>query len=441
LYAEQFARLYVERGTAHELPETIQGIVAARLDGLSDDEKRLVQDAAVLGKVFWTGAAAELSGLDLETVKRGLHALERKGLIRRERRSAVGGEDEYAFRHVLVRDVAYGQIPRSVRGERHAQAAGWIESLGRADDHAELLAHHLGSALELARVAGSEDPALAERARIALRRAGDRAVSLHAYAGALRFYGDALQLWPDDVERPKIVAAHARARFRVEGDDADLAAAIDALDAVGELEEAAELAALAAQAAWRAGRRPRAEELLSRGEQLLAGRPASQALAAVLAEKARLLAVGGEIEGADEAASQALRLAEELGLDELRANILGTQGVVRFTVGELEAASALLELALEVAPPGSPEVGRAATNRSLVSYAEGDLDGGSAWLDRAAEACTRIGDRPGLIWLETGVIGVGTTCKVAGTRRSSGSRACSPPCRRSAATISLRRCF
>jgi class 3 adenylate cyclase/tetratricopeptide (TPR) repeat protein len=406
LYAEQFARLYVERGTAHELPETIQGIVAARLDGLSDDEKRLVQDAAVLGKVFWTGAAAELSGLDLGTVEQGLHVLERKGLIRRERRSAVGGQDEYAFRHVLVRDVAYGQIPRTARGDRHAQAADWIEGLGRADDHAELLAHHLGSALELARAAGTEDPALAARARIALRRAGDRALSLHAYAGAFRFYGSALELWPDDGERPKIVAAHARARFRVEGDDDGLAAAIDALEAVGELEEAAELAALAAQAAWRAGRRPRAEELLSHGERLLAGRPASRALAAVLAEKARLLAVGDEIERAEEAASQALRLAEELGLDELRANILGTQGVVRFTVGELEAASALLELALEAAPPGSPEEGRAATNRSLVSYAEGDLDGGAAWLDRAAEACTRIGDRPGLIWLETGVIEV-----------------------------------
>jgi class 3 adenylate cyclase/tetratricopeptide (TPR) repeat protein len=403
LYAEQFARLYVERGTADELPETIQGIVAARLDGLSDDEKRLVQDAAVFGKVFWTGAAAELSGLDLETVESGLHALERKGLIRRERRSAVGGEDEYAFRHVLVRDVAYGQIPRAVRGERHARAAGWIEGLGRADDHAELLAHHLGSALELARAAGGDDSALAERARIALRRAGDRALSLHAYAGAFRFYGAALELWPDDGERPKIVAAHARARFRVEGDDADLAAAIDALEAVGELEDAADLAALAAQAAWRAGSRPRAEELLSRGEQLLEGRTASRALAAVLAEKARLLAVGDAFDAADGAASQALELAEKLGLDELRANILGTQGVVRLSVGELDAAGALLELALEVAPAGSPEEGRAATNRSLVSYAAGDLDGGAVWLDRAAEACTRIGDRPGLIWLETGV--------------------------------------
>jgi class 3 adenylate cyclase/tetratricopeptide (TPR) repeat protein len=403
LYAEQFARLYLERGTADELPETIQGIVAARLDGLSTDEKRLVQDAAVFGKVFWSGAARELSGLDGVDVEGGLHTLERKGLIRRERRTSVDGEDEYAFRHVLLRDVAYGQIPRTVRGERHVRAADWIESLGRADDHAELLAHHLGSALELARVAGEERPQLRERARVALRRAGDRALSLRAYAGALRFYAGALELWPDDGERPKIVAAHAQARFRVEGNDADFAAAIDALEAVGELEESAEVAALAANAAWRAGDGPRALELVTRAEQLLSGRPTSRAHVAVLAEKARLLTLSDAGDAVGEAL-RALRLAEELGLDELRASILGTLGVARFTVGELDEAGALFEQALDIAPRGSPEEARAATNRSLVSYAEGDLDANAAWLDRAAAAAARMGDRPGMIWAEFGSV-------------------------------------
>src|SRR5205823_4020469 len=87
---------------------------AARpLDGLGGEEKRLRQDAAVLGKVVWAGGAAALSGFDDATVEQALHSLERKGLVRRERRSAVGGEEELAFRHVLVRDIAYGQIPRA----------------------------------------------------------------------------------------------------------------------------------------------------------------------------------------------------------------------------------------------------------------------------------------------------------------------------------------
>src|SRR3954451_7793251 len=99
LYAEQFARLYVERGSAEDLPlpETIQGIIAARLDGLSGNEKRLLLDAAVLGKVFCSGAAASLARVDAQAAEAALHSLERKGILRRERRPAVTGEDEYAF--------------------------------------------------------------------------------------------------------------------------------------------------------------------------------------------------------------------------------------------------------------------------------------------------------------------------------------------------------
>ena len=65
-----------------------------------------------------------------------------QGGLRRERRSSVAGETEYAFRHLLVRDVAYGQIPRPARAEKHRQAAEWIASLRRPEDHAETLAYH-----------------------------------------------------------------------------------------------------------------------------------------------------------------------------------------------------------------------------------------------------------------------------------------------------------
>ncbi|HZC74711.1 MAG TPA: AAA family ATPase, partial [Gaiellaceae bacterium] len=92
LYAEQFARLYTERGSADDLPlpETVQGLIAARLDGLSPEEKRIVQDASVYGKVFWAGA--------VDADEDALHSLDRKGILRRERRSAVGGETQYVFR-------------------------------------------------------------------------------------------------------------------------------------------------------------------------------------------------------------------------------------------------------------------------------------------------------------------------------------------------------
>ena len=113
----------------------------------------------------------------------------------------MAGETQYAFMHVLVRDVAYGQIPRAARADKHARAAGWIESLGRPEDHAEMLAHHYLSALELARAANQDTTDLAPRARPALQAAGDRAFALNAFAAAAGFYRAALALWPEDAQR------------------------------------------------------------------------------------------------------------------------------------------------------------------------------------------------------------------------------------------------
>lgn len=147
LYAEQFAELYLERGSAEELPlpETLQGVIAARLDGLETHEKALLQDASVVGKVFWSGSL----GREPSAAAGTLHALERKGFVRRQRQSSLESEGEYAFGHALVRDVAYGQIPRADRSMKHRAVAEWIESLGRPEDHAEMLAYHWNSALDL----------------------------------------------------------------------------------------------------------------------------------------------------------------------------------------------------------------------------------------------------------------------------------------------------
>ena len=106
----------------------------------------------MIGKRFWVGALAALG--DRPSIEADLHALERKEFVRRERASAVDDDREYGFRHLLVRDVAYGQIPRVDRAEKHLLAARWIERLGRREDHAEMLAHHYLSALELIEAAG-----------------------------------------------------------------------------------------------------------------------------------------------------------------------------------------------------------------------------------------------------------------------------------------------
>jgi hypothetical protein len=217
LFAEQYAQMRAELGTGQQLPvpESVQAIIAARLDLLTPPEKQLLHDAAVIGKVFWAGAVTALGDVSGRTRGRGelggavpaelLHALERKQFIRRERASSVEGESQYSFAHVLLRDVAYGQIPRAARAGKHVRAAGWIESLGRPEDHAEMLAHHYVSALDLARAANKDTADLAPRARAALQRAGDRAVALNAVAAAAGYYRAALALWPQDAHERRAV--------------------------------------------------------------------------------------------------------------------------------------------------------------------------------------------------------------------------------------------
>src|SRR5207248_10238589 len=120
--------------------------------------KRLLQDASVIGNVFWSGAVAEMSEQDPLTVEGTLHELALKELIRLAQASSMEGQIEYAFSHALVRDVAYGQIPRAGRATKHRRAAAWIEGVSgeRAEDHAEILAAHYSVALELA--AAAKDP-------------------------------------------------------------------------------------------------------------------------------------------------------------------------------------------------------------------------------------------------------------------------------------------
>src|SRR5581483_11576299 len=197
-------RMLAERpGEGVPLPETIQGLIAARIDQLPADEKALVQDAAVLGKVFWPSALESAS-------EAALHALERKEFIRRDRRASVAGETQYAFLHLLVRDVAYGQIPRARRMEKHRAAAEWIEQLSpdRSEDRAEMLAHHYREALRLAEASGADTTPFRTRAFAALADASERAAALSSWSAAADLAREALAL----EQRPELQLRLARAK-------------------------------------------------------------------------------------------------------------------------------------------------------------------------------------------------------------------------------------
>ncbi|MDQ2966683.1 MAG: hypothetical protein M3R57_12640, partial [Chloroflexota bacterium] len=299
--------------------------------------------------------------------------------VRRERRSSLAAETEYAFRHILVRDVAYGQIPRGDRGERHALAAAWIESLGRAADHAELLAQHYLSAIELARAAGRPTDSYADRARAALREAGDRASGLNAFAPAARYYRAALDLTPpDDPDRPILLFRCGRALRVSEESGSDLLAVAEAaLRADGDLETAAEAAVLQGELAWFAGDGEGATRHLARAADLVDGLQPSASKAFVLSDLSRFHMLAARSEEAIEIGRQALEIAESLGLDELRAHALNNIGSARCAIEDMEGV-ADLESALQIATSiNSPEAARVMNN--LGGIVEGLGDRKRAW--------------------------------------------------------------
>jgi class 3 adenylate cyclase len=337
LYAEQYRRALLERGDVRELPETVHGIIAARLDAVSEREKRLLQAAAVVGKVFWLGSVEAVDGVSRWEAEELLHALERKEFVQRARATSVASETEYAFRHVLIRDVAYGQIPRAERSHMHRRAAAWIESLGRPDEQSELIAHHYLQALELAQAAGLDPADLADAARRALRDAGDRAAALYAGKAAEGFYDAALRLTPaDDPERAELLYLRATplGRHIGGGDIGYLEEARDALLAAGDRTLAAEAETQIAQTHWIQGRAEMSDAHAARAHALIEHEPPSESRAWVLVRLGNRASIMGDSARAARLAAEARSVAEEVGWPEGVGEALTLEGLQRIASGD-----------------------------------------------------------------------------------------------------------
>ena len=188
------------------IPDSVQALVAARIDGLPAAVHRMLQEAAVVGRVFW---AAPLEQATHDDVGGALRELERKGLIFARPTTSLAGETEYMFKHAVVRDVAYASLPKARRARAHAQVGAWIESIAaeRADELAELIADHFYNAVagEDADLAWLSDPTgreeIRRRAFGALMTAGKVARRRFATARAVELHEKAVSLSTSDEER------------------------------------------------------------------------------------------------------------------------------------------------------------------------------------------------------------------------------------------------
>jgi len=205
LFIEELAASLAEKSTAdaRELPTSIRAIVAARLDGLPADERSVLVDASVVGRVFWRGALSRIS--PREGLSALLGSLEERDLIRRDAVSRIRGDQQFAFKHALIRDAAYQRLPRAARRDRHLAVAEFLEEMtGEMGQSAEALAYHW-------REAGESEKAVGH-----LIAAADQAGRGWAKGHAVALYREAVELVPPedeelrrDLQRRQAVAMQA----------------------------------------------------------------------------------------------------------------------------------------------------------------------------------------------------------------------------------------
>jgi DNA-binding SARP family transcriptional activator/class 3 adenylate cyclase len=304
LFLEELAASVVEGAAepAVTLPANIKAIIAARLDALPAAERQLLLDASVVGKIFWAGALRALAGDG--TTGPILDRLEARDLVRAQASSRIEGDEEFSFKHILIREVAYATLPKAARRGRHAAVARFLEEAtgDRAAESASLLAHHW-------REAGNAD-----RAVDYLLVAAERAGQAWAKGEAISLYGEALDLVPES-------EAVRRRTIR-------LLRALVLVQASSYPAGATELDALIPELAGR----EQVEALVGR------------AYCSVILDDARAISA---------TATRAVALAESLGDQELRGCALSTLAAGKLLGGEVAEALAVSEQALAVWPPDS----------------------------------------------------------------------------------------
>lgn len=237
--------------TAVEIPDTVQAVLAARVDLLAPDEKRALQAAAVVGRVFWPEPVGRSLDASPARVNELLRGLESRDLVLARLGTSMAGQSEYIFKHALVRDVAYESIPKRDRAMAHLQAARWIEETAgeRRLEVVELLAHHYTAAqraVPWGHVEPDRQEEIRSRAVELLFDAAEEAGRLFAVDRARERLDTGLELARGPIERARGMEANARLLLWQDDGDAAWRSAREAIDLrVGATEHPADRKAIA----------------------------------------------------------------------------------------------------------------------------------------------------------------------------------------------------
>jgi class 3 adenylate cyclase/tetratricopeptide (TPR) repeat protein len=362
LYAVETVRMLLDRGlltqegatyrpteeiATLEVPETLHALIAARLDGLSTPERRLLQDGAVLGKTFSVRAISALVGLPDGELEPLLTSLVRKEVlgVQSDPRSPERGQ--YGFLQDLVRHVAYETLSKRERKTRHLDAAAHIEESFVQDEVAEVLASHYVAAYEAAPEAG-DAPAIRSKAGEMLSRAGERASSLGAPEEARRYYEQAAELADEPLVQAELIEQAGRlalrADRRVEAREL-LERALALYSAAHGSRGVARASAALAEVDLGDGRMDEAAARLEQALVELEQAGPSAELAVALAQLGRVRALSGHADEALAPLERALSLSERLMLPEVFVEALTSKGIALLVRGRLAEARILLEAA------------------------------------------------------------------------------------------------
>ena len=332
------------------MPDSVRGVLAARIDLLPPREKAALQAASVVGRVFWEAPVRELIDDDADFA-----LLEERDFIRRRSSSRFAGDREHAIKHALTREAAYAGIPRARRARMHAALAEWIErSSESVDELASLLAHHYAEAVrpEDVELAWADDDAELARTREKalewLQRAAQRAMQRYELADGLGLLEQALPLARTRADRAAVHRAIGRAHVLNFAGEPFLRSMEAAIAEADDERVRSELyGEIAFESALRSGiwrQMPGLERIDDWVDRALAGAPpGSRARAMALIARARW----NPIEGA-QAAIEASKIAEQLDDAELRSAAWDARGIVAFVAGEYDHGRAWAERRFEL---------------------------------------------------------------------------------------------